>query len=66
MSWQRIVLPFTTETNPDIVELGKRAWEVYRTEQQPEGFAMFQLRWRRASITRLNAAEDWRRLGKKR
>ena len=41
MSWQRIVLPFTTETNPDIVELGKRAWEVYRTEQQPEGFAMF-------------------------
>lgn len=41
MSWQRIVLPFTTEINPDIVELGKRAWEVYRNEKQPEGFAMF-------------------------
>ena len=41
MSWQRIVLPFTTETNPDMVELGKRAWEVYRNEKRPEGFAMF-------------------------
>jgi hypothetical protein len=41
MSWQRIVLPFTTETNPDMVEIGKRAIAVYRQEQQPEGFAMF-------------------------
>lgn len=40
MSWQRIVLPFTTEINPDIIEIGKRAWEVYRHEK-PEGFAMF-------------------------
>lgn len=41
MSWQRIVLPFTTETNPDMVEIGKVAWECYRNEKQPEGFAMF-------------------------
>jgi hypothetical protein len=41
MSWQRIVLPFTTEINPDMVEIGKRAWEVFRQQQQPEGFAMF-------------------------
>ena len=41
MSWQRIVLPFTTETNPDMVEIGKRAIEVYKQEKQPEGFAMF-------------------------
>ena len=41
MSWQRIVLPFTTETNPDMVAIGKVAWECYRKEKQPEGFAMF-------------------------
>jgi len=41
MSWQRIVLPFTTEINPDMVEIGRRAWEVYRQGNQPEGFAMF-------------------------
>lgn len=41
MSWQRIVIPFTTDINPDVVEIGKRAWEVYRNESQPEGFAMF-------------------------
>jgi len=41
MSWQRIVLPFTTEINPDMVEIGKRAMECYRQEKQPEGFAMF-------------------------
>lgn len=41
MSWQRIVVPFTTEISPDLVEIGKRAWEVYRNEKQPEGFAMF-------------------------
>ena len=41
MSWQRIVLPFTTEINPDIVEIGKRAQAVYRQEKEPEGFAMF-------------------------
>lgn len=41
MSWQRIVLPFTTEISPDIVEIGRRAWECYRQGNQPEGFAMF-------------------------
>jgi hypothetical protein len=41
MEWQRIVIPFTTELNPDMVEIGKRAWEVYRQENEPEGFAMF-------------------------
>ncbi len=41
MSWQRIVIPFTTTINPDVVEIGKRAWEVYQNEKQPEGFAMF-------------------------
>ena len=41
MSWQRIVLPFTVDINPDMVEIGNRAWECYRQEQQPEGFAMF-------------------------
>ncbi len=33
MSWQRIVLPFTTEINPDIVEIGKRAQEVLSPEE---------------------------------
>jgi hypothetical protein len=41
MSWQRIVLPFTTETSPDMVEIGKRAWECYYQEKEPAGFAMF-------------------------
>ena len=40
MSWQRIVLPFTVDINPDMVEIGKRAWECYQA-QKPEGFAMF-------------------------
>lgn len=40
MSWQRIVIPFTTEINPDMVEIGKQAWECYLKEK-PEGFAMF-------------------------
>lgn len=41
MSWKKIVLPFTVDINPDVVEIGKRAWECYRNEKQPEGFAMF-------------------------
>jgi hypothetical protein len=41
MSWQRIVLPFTTEINPDMVEIGKRVWDCYLNEKKPEGFAMF-------------------------
>src|SRR5262249_55698132 len=41
MSWQRIVITFTTDINPDLVEIGKRAWEVFQNEKQPEGFAMF-------------------------
>lgn len=41
MSWQRIVLPFTTEINPDIIEIGKRAQKRYQEENQPKGFAMF-------------------------
>jgi hypothetical protein len=41
MSWKRIVVPFTTDVNPDMVEIGKRAWECYRKDKQPEGFAMF-------------------------
>ena len=41
MSWQRIVLPFTTEINPDMVEIGKRAWECYNKDNKPAGWAMF-------------------------
>jgi hypothetical protein len=41
MSWQRIVVPFTTEISPDMVEIGRRAWECYLKDSQPKGFAMF-------------------------
>jgi hypothetical protein len=41
MSWNRIVLPLSTEICPDTVEIGKLGWEVYRQENEPAGFAMF-------------------------
>ncbi len=41
MSWNRIVLPLKIEVCKDTVEIGNLGWEVYRQENQPEGFAMF-------------------------
>jgi hypothetical protein len=41
MSWQRIVVPFTTEISPDMVEIGKRAFECYLKDNKPAGWAMF-------------------------
>ena len=41
MSWKKIVVPFTNEINPSLVEIGKRAWECYTKDNRPEGFAMF-------------------------
>jgi hypothetical protein len=41
MSWNRIVLPFTLETCPDTVEIGRMAWDCYRRANEPAGFAMF-------------------------
>ena len=29
------------ETCPDVAEIGRLGWEVYRQEQEPAGFAMF-------------------------
>jgi hypothetical protein len=41
MSWERIVVPFTTEISPDMVEIGRRALDCYNNDKQPEGWAMF-------------------------
>ena len=41
MSWNRVLLPLTSDTCPDTVEIGRLGWEVYRREQEPAGFAMF-------------------------
>ena len=42
MSWNRILLSLKTENTSDsIVEIGHLAWEHYRREKEPEGFAMF-------------------------
>jgi hypothetical protein len=41
MSWHRILLPVTTNIDPNTVEVGKRAWECYEKENKPTGFAMF-------------------------
>ena len=41
MSWQRIVLPFNTEIDPDMVRIGKMGWECFEKENKPAGFAMF-------------------------
>lgn len=41
MSWNRILLPVTTEPCPDTVAIGKLAWDIYYREQKPAGFAMF-------------------------
>ena len=40
MSWHRIVLPFTTPTNPDVVRIGRLGLERYEKENKPAGFAM--------------------------
>jgi hypothetical protein len=42
MSWQRIVLPLISNgTDPNVVELGKLALEVFERENKPAGFGMF-------------------------
>ena len=51
MSWHRIVLPFTTEIDPTVVEIGKLAWERYLQEGKPVGFGMFH-------ATEANAARE--------
>lgn len=44
MSWHRILLPYTTEIDPDVVNIGKLAWDCYQRENKPQGFAMFHAR----------------------
>jgi hypothetical protein len=41
MSWHRIVLPLTTNIDPDVVRIGKLGWDCYEKENKPAGFAMF-------------------------
>lgn len=41
MSWNRIVLPFSTDINPDMVEIGRMAWDCYRRANEPKEFAIF-------------------------
>ena len=41
MSWHKIVLPFTTKIDPDVVQIGKLGWACYERENKPAGFAMF-------------------------
>jgi hypothetical protein len=41
MSWHKIVIPFTTEIDPDVVQIGKLGWACYERENKPAGFAMF-------------------------
>lgn len=40
-SWNKIVLPFTQEISPDMVEIGRMAWDCYRRAGEPNGFAVF-------------------------
>lgn len=41
MSWNRIVVPFTVDISPDLVEIGQMAWDCYRRAGEPKEFAMF-------------------------
>jgi hypothetical protein len=42
MSWNRILLSLKDETcQESIVDIGNRAWDCYRREKEPAGFAMF-------------------------
>ena len=41
MSWHKTTFPSTTETNPDVVHIGKLATEVFLREDKPQGFGMF-------------------------
>jgi len=41
MTWERIVVPFTTEISPDMVEIGRRGLECFVKDERPEGWAMF-------------------------
>lgn len=42
MSWNKILLSLQAENcSETIVEIGNLAWECYRREKEPEGFAMF-------------------------
>ncbi len=41
MSWHKISLPLTLDTDPEVVKIGKLGWECYERENKPEGFAMF-------------------------
>ena len=40
MSWHKITLPLTLTIDPEVVEIGKIATDVYEREKRPEGFAM--------------------------
>ena len=41
MSWYKITFPLmTTEDDPNVVEIGKIAWDVYQKENEPEGFGL--------------------------
>jgi hypothetical protein len=41
MSWHKIVIPLTTEIDPDVVQIGKLGWACYERENKPAGFALF-------------------------
>jgi len=41
MSWHKIEFPSTTETNPDVVNIGKLAADAFLRENKPQGFGMF-------------------------
>jgi hypothetical protein len=55
MSWNRILLPLNPENCPHTVEIGQMAWDCYRREKEPAGFAMFH-----ASILSENGTDDKR------
>ena len=40
MSWHKITLPLTLTIDPEVVEIGKIATDVYERENRPKGFAM--------------------------
>ena len=41
MSWHKIEFPSTTETNPDVVNIGKLATDAFLRDDKPQGFGMF-------------------------
>src|SRR2546423_14269922 len=55
MSWHRILLPLTTDIDPEVVKIGKLGWDCYERENKPAGFAMFHA----TEASKEGSSENW-------